>query len=304
MSEEENELSREEKEERYRKAGEIAQAVKKELEKLVKVGARVIDICESVEKLIREKGGQPAFPCNVSMNNVAAHYTSPPRDETIIEDESVVKVDIGVHVDGYIADTAVTFCFNSEFERLKEAAEAALKVALENIKAGVRTNEIGRLIEEKIREYGYRPIRNLTGHLLEEYSLHGAKTIPNIGLPSGDVMEEGEVFAVEVFATTGTGVVREAPYAYIYRLLPVRVPVRLTSSRKLLRIAADRFKGLPFAERWLVKEIPAVKLALKELSTKGILYEYKVLSDIKGSMVAQAEETVIVRKDGCEITTS
>ena len=301
--EEEREVEEKEKIEKYRKAGQIAARIRKELDKLVKVGTPVIEICNRVETLIKELGGNPAFPCNVSINNIAAHYTSPPNDKTVLEDNSIVKVDFGVHVDGFIADTAITFDLNSGFEKLKEAAEEALRVAIENIKAGVKTNEIGKLIHEKIKEYGYKPIRDLSGHLLDEYSLHGAKTIPNITLPHGETIEVGEVYAVETFASTGSGTVHEKPYAYIYRILPVRIPVRLLSSRKLLRIASERFKGLPFAERWLVKEIPAIKLAIKELTNKGVLYEYRVLADEKGSIVAQAEHTIIVNEDGCEVVT-
>lgn len=301
--EEEREVEEKEKIEKYRKAGQIAARIRKELDKLVKVGTPVIEICNRVETLIKELGGNPAFPCNVSINNIAAHYTSPPNDKTVLENNSIVKVDFGVHVNGFIADTAITFDLNSGFEKLKEAAEEALRVAIENIKAGVKTNEIGKLIHEKIKEYGYKPIRDLSGHLLDEYSLHGAKIIPNITLPHGETIEVGEVYAVETFASTGSGTVHEKPYAYIYRILPVRIPVRLLSSRKLLRIASERFKGLPFAERWLAKEIPAIKLAIKELTNKGVLYEYRVLADEKGSMVAQAEHTIIVNEDGCEIVT-
>jgi len=302
--EREEEIGEQEKIEKYRKAGQIAARIRKELNKLVKVGTPVIEICNRVENLIKELGGSPAFPCNVSINNIAAHYTSPPNDKTVLEDNTIVKVDFGVHVDGFIADTAVTFDLNSGFEKLKEAAEEALRVAIENIKAGVKTNEIGKLIHEKIREHGYKPIRDLSGHLLDEYSLHGAKIIPNIALPHGETIEVGEVYAVETFASTGSGTVHEKPYAYIYRVLPVRIPVRLLSSRKLLKIASERFKGLPFAERWLVKEIPAIKLAIRELTNKGILYEYHVLADERESMVEQAEHTIIVTEDGCEVITS
>jgi len=301
--EKEEEVEEEEKFEKYRKAGQIAVKIRKELGQLVKVGTPVIEICNRVESLIKELGGSPAFPCNVSINNIAAHYTSPPNDETVIEDNSIVKVDFGVHIDGFIADTAITFDLNSGFEKLKEAAEEALRIAIENIKPGVKTNDIGKLIHEKIREYGYTPIRDLSGHLLDEYSLHGAKIIPNITLPHGEPIEVGEVYAVETFASTGSGTVHEKPYAYIYRILPVRIPVRFSSSRKLLKLASERFKGLPFAERWLVKDIPAIRLAIKELTTKGILYEYRVLADERESMVAQAEHTIIVTEDGCEITT-
>ncbi|MEM2047872.1 MAG: M24 family metallopeptidase, partial [Candidatus Jordarchaeales archaeon] len=184
--------------EKHRHAGKVVREVKEALGGLVRPGVKCIEICEAVERLIVEKGGKPAFPCNISINNVAAHYTSPPGDNLTISEGDVVKVDFGVHVDGYVADTAVTFCMNKEAERLVEAAREALKTAIQLIAPGVETNAVGREIEKVIRDYDYRPIRELSGHILEQYVLHGSKVIPNIALPHGASINEGEVYAVEV----------------------------------------------------------------------------------------------------------
>ncbi len=291
--------------EKHREAGKVLQEIKQLLGDLVKPGVRCIDICEKVEAAIIERGAKPAFPCNISINNVAAHYTSPVGDTLTIKDGDVVKVDFGAHIDGYIADTAVTFCFNPDLLSLKEAADEALKSALKLIAPGVETNTVGGEIEKIIKEYGFRPVRELSGHLLSQYVLHGGKVIPNISLPHGAKIEEGEVYAVETFASTGSGSVSEAPYAYIFSIQPVLAPIRLREARRIVRFVEGEYKTLPFAERWLAKQFSRgrLRLALRELASKGILRQYKVLSDRKGSYVAQAEETVIVSDDGCEVIT-
>ncbi|MEM1658645.1 MAG: type II methionyl aminopeptidase [Candidatus Jordarchaeales archaeon] len=305
MSDEKKSGDKAEALEKHRQAGKIAREVKNAVKSLVRPGVKCIEICESVERLIVEKGGRPAFPCNVSINNVAAHYTSPPGDSLTISDGDVVKVDFGVHVDGYIADTALTFCMNKEAEKLVEAAREALKKALEIIAPRVKTNDVGREIEAVIKEYGYRPIRDLSGHILEQYFLHGAKIIPNVALPHGEVIEEGEVYAVEIFASNGSGSVSEAPYAYIFSLQPFLAPLRLKEARRIVMLVEEEYKTLPFAERWLADKFSRGKLrvALRELVSKGALRQYRVLSDRKGSYVAQAEETVIVTDSGCEVIT-
>lgn len=303
--EEEKEEEETEKFDKYRKSGEIHKEVRKQIKPTVKAGMPVIELCEKIETLIIEKGGKPAFPANVSINHIAAHYTSPHNDELRIGEKDVVKVDFGVHIDGYIADGAFTVSFDSEYDSLVESAEKSLEKALDAFKPGVKTNEIGKIIEETIKEYGYRPIKDLSGHTVDQYMVHGGKVVPNISVPHGYKIEQGEAYGVETFATTGKGAAHETNYCYIYSLLPIRIPVRFEGSRKVISMVRKEYKTLPFAERWLTKRIPplSLKMGFKELTSKGLLQKYYVLSDIKGSRVAQSEHTVIVTEDGIEITT-
>ena len=303
--EKEKEEEEAEKFNKYQKSGEIHKEVRKKIESTVKVGMPVIVLCEKIEALIVEKGGKPAFPTNVSINHVAAHYTSPHNDELTIGEKDVVKVDFGVHIEGYIADGAFTVSFDSEYDSLVEAAEKSLEKALGAFKPGVKTNEIGKIIEKTIKGYGYRPIKDLSGHTVDQYMVHGGKVVPNISVPHGHKIEEGEVYGVETFASTGKGAAHETNYCYIYSLLPMRIPVRFEGSRKVIMIARDEYKTLPFTERWLTKRIPplSLRMGFKELTSKGLLQKYYVLSDIKGSKVAQSEHTAIVVENGIEIIT-
>ena len=292
-------------EEKYRRAGKIASQVREEIRPQVKVGALALDICEAAEARIIELGGGIGFPTNCSINEVAAHYSSPEEDKTMIQEGDVVKVDIGVHIDGYIADTAFSVSFDTELETLVEASQESLNKALLLIRPKTNSKDLGKIIEDTIRGYGYRPIRDLSGHQLDEYILHGSKSLPNISVPHGSILEEGEAYALETFATTGTGSVHETGQYYIYSLNPARIAVRSQGARDIVRLVAREFKSLPFSRRYLTKHIPKLSLALglRELTTKKVLRQYSVLADSKGSRVAQTEHTFLVNKDGIEITT-
>ncbi len=291
-------------EEKYKQAGKIASQVRDEIASAIKIGARAFDLCEAAETRILELGGGIAFPTNISINEVAAHYSSPEIDETVIKEGDIVKLDVGVHIDGYIADTALTICFNPELEKLLEASREALNKALELVRPKTNSKDLGKIIEDTIRGYGYRPIRELSGHQLDEYVLHGQKTLPNIAVPHGTTLEEGEAYALETFASTGTGSVHDTGQYYIFSLQPVRKPIRNLCAREIVKLVAREFKSLPFSRRYLSKQIQRpLALGLRELTQKGVLRQYSVLADSKGCHVSQAEHTFLVTKDGAEITT-
>ncbi|ASJ00581.1 type II methionyl aminopeptidase [Thermococcus gorgonarius] len=287
------------------KAGEIARQVKKEVMDLVKPGAKLYDIAEFVEKRIVELGGNPAFPCNLSINAQAAHYTPYKGDETTLKEGDYLKIDLGVHIDGYIADTAVTVRVGMEEDELMEAAREALENAIATVRAGVKIREIGKAIEETIRRNGFNPIVNLSGHKIERYKLHAGVSIPNVYRQNDTYeLKEGDVIAIEPFATTGAGQVIEVPPALIFMYLRDR-PVRNVHARRLLLKIKNEYKTLPFAYRWLQGFLPEgqLKLALSQLEKAGAIYAYPILREIRGGMVAQFEHTVIVEKDGAYVTT-
>ncbi|MFX0050043.1 MAG: type II methionyl aminopeptidase [Candidatus Hermodarchaeota archaeon] len=306
-------ISEEEKIYYYRKAGQIGYEVLHAVDDLIKPGVPLIKICEAAENMIIEKGADGfGFPTNVSINNIAAHYSSPYGDEKIIPDEGVVKFDIGIHVNGYIADTALTVVLSPELKDLKKAAEEGFQVGMEIIQEGTLPSMLGKQIEETITGYGYRPIKELTGHKLGRYELHGDKTLPNISIPydpAESALETGEAYALETFATSGTGSIHEVSGTkYIYMLLPRRIPMRNPISRKIYSLAYKKYKSLPFAERWLTSYDsfnPArVRFALRELLNGGGIVAYPPLADEKGSYVAQHENTfIITENDGIIVTT-
>lgn len=306
-------ITEEEKIYYYRKAGKIGYDVLNTVVDSIKPGVPVIQICETAEKLILDKGADGfGFPTNVSINHIAAHYSSPYEDESIIPDDGVVKFDIGIHVNGYIADTAVTVVLSSEFNSLKKAAEEGFKAGMDIIQAGTLPSMVGKQIEETITGFGYRPIRELTGHKLGRYELHGDKRLPNISIPYDPVegaLENGEAYALETFASSGSGSVHEvAGTKYIYMLLPRRIPLRNPVSRKIYSTIYKKYKSLPFAERWLSSydgfNRARVRFALRELMNGGGVLPYPPLADDKGSYVAQYENTfILTEENGVIITT-
>jgi methionyl aminopeptidase len=291
---------------KYVKAGRIAAKVREQMRRIVSEGMRIIDICEKAESLIRESGGKPAFPCNVSINEVAAHYSSPPQDKRIVPENSIVKVDIGVHVDGYIADTAVTVCFNPDYENLMRAAEDALETALKLLRPGLSIAKFGSTIQKSIEMQGFKPVSNLTGHQIGRYLVHSAKALPNVFHLSMSKVRVGEVYGVEPFVTmpNAAGRVRSAKEAYIFRFVK-RKSLKAEHAKQLLSYIEKNFRTLPFSERWLEGCVPAryYSTAFSELLSSKSLTAYPVFIEASGKLVAQAEHTVVITEDGCQVLT-
>lgn len=282
---------------KYITAGEILARVRKETAKQVKVGASLLDVANFGEDMIRKEGGECAFPINISRNEEAAHST-PKNDDTEIFGEDMVKLDIGVHIDGYIADTAITVDLSGHNE-LVEAVEAGLNAAIEIIHGGINTTEIGNVINDTITEFGYKPVANLTGHGLAQYIQHVPPSIPNIPTDVGVELDVGQIIAIEPFATDGKGFVSEVGSAQIFSLLSNK-PIRNSAARAVMK-EIEQYRTLPFAKRWLKSK--HVDFAMLQLEKNGNLSSYPVLKEEKGMLVSQAEHTLIVEEDGCRVTT-
>jgi methionyl aminopeptidase len=291
---------------KFRISGKILRETREEMKSQVRENMLVIDICEKVEDLIRAKGGKPAFPCNVSINEITAHYTSPPEDTTTIPEGSTVKVDLGVQVDGYVTDTAFTVSFNPEGRSMANIAELALKTALNNIHGNMALGKIGSLIESTIKNRGFKPISNLTGHSVGRYLIHAGTSIPNMSQASMGKVRTGEVYAIEPFVTLpdAVGRVDDSPQATIHRLVKAK-SVKTDSAKKLLKHIETNFRTLPFAERWLIGIIPKEqhKMAFKELLSSKSIMSYPVFVEASKKPVAQAEHTVLMKDYGCEVLT-
>ena len=283
---------------KYREAGLIAAKILRDGAKEIRIGTSYLDIVESIESRVIEEGAALAFPLNLSLNEDAAHDTASPGDIRIFARGDVAKLDLGVQVDGYIADTATTIDLGVN-SLLVEASRQALEAAISIIRPGVTAGDLGMAVQTAIESRGYRPISNLTGHGLDQFVLHRSPTIPNIGINGGVVLEEGMVFAIEPFATTGSGHVMEKTRKEIYSQISQK-PVRIPAGRAILEQIRDR-RGLPFSRRWLKEK--RTDLALPTLIRSQVLHVYPVLSDIPGSLVSQAEHTIIVTADGCIVTT-
>jgi len=292
--------------EEYIKAGEIASEVREMVRRKDWIGKSVYDICEEVENEIKKRGAGCAFPVNASINEIAAHYTAEPNDPITIKDTDLVKIDLGAQINGYIADTAVTVCYDAQFDGLVEAAEEALANAMSMVKTGVKASDIGRTIETTIKKRGFKPIANLSGHSLDQYTIHAGKSIPNIWSIGGFSLSENSAYACEPFVTTeqGGGFVRNGKIKNIFALNS-RKKTKNEEADRLLDFIWDNFNMLPFALRWISKDWEEKKARelLDILINRKAVQAYPILIEINEQRVAQAEHTFIPNEKGATVTT-
>jgi len=290
----------------YIQAGKIAGEVRENVRKTDWVGKTVFEICEHVENEIRKRGAKCAFPVNTSINEVAAHYTAEPDDQLTIKNDDLVKIDLGAQINGYIADTAVTVCYNPEFDNLVQAAEDSLNNAMSMIKVGVKSSDVGRTIEKTIKQMGFLPIANLSGHSLGQYTIHAGKSVPNIWSIGSFTFDENQAFACEPFVTTGEGLgfVHEGKIKNIFALSS-RKKTKDKEADKMLDYIWQNFNLLPFALRWLTNEWgeKQARNLLEILVKKKAVHAYPVLVEGNGQRVTQAEHTFIPNESGVTITT-
>ena len=302
--------------ESYLKAGKIVSDIRSEASKMITDGALVIDLVNYVESEILKTGAEIAFPCNVSINEIAAHYTSPANDKTQFKAGDMVKLDLGAMVDGYIADSAITVIAGGNIEEnytqdeinlheeIIEASAAGLEAAIATARAGIEVSKIGAAVHEAIAEYKLNPIFNLTGHSLEQFNLHAGISIPNYDNHDNYVLEEGQAVAIEPFATNGEGIVNDAPGHYIFSYMANK-PFRMKTTQRVLKYIQHNNAYVPFSGRWITDEFGERKgnIALKQLSEAMAIYPYAPLREKKDCFVSQKEHTIIVEKEGCTVTT-
>ncbi len=292
----------EEVKQHYIRAGEVIQGARGEARDVAEPGTSLKEIAEAVEDFIRGQGLQPAFPVNISVNEEAAHYTPGVDEEAVMGEDDVIKIDIGAHSDGYIADTALTVNPSGSYGDMLEAVEDVLEKALEFIGPGVKIGEFGSYVEQKVPDR-YNVVQNLTGHYLGRYEQHAGVSVPNTANTSGHEFSRGDAVAIEPFLTDGAGTVKNGRDGNIYKI-EKDVNVRGRAERQLMKEIRG-FNGLPFTARWLSDFGARQKMALKRLADQGVLHSYPVLKDVNDGIVAQAEHTVLIgADDGDNIVTT
>ena len=290
----------------YLKAGSIAGEVRENVRKTDWIGSTLAEICDYVESEIIKRGAKCAFPVNTSLNEIAAHYTAEPNDPKTVSDTDLVKIDLGVQINGYIADTAVTVNYDPQYDQMVQTAEDALQNAMSMIKVGVKSKDVGRTIQKTIQDMGFKPIANLSGHSLDQYTIHAGKTVPNMWTIGSFSFSENEAFACEPFVTTknALGFVRNGKIKNIFALVS-RKKTKDEEADRLTDYIWNNFNMLPFALRWLLKEWEEkeARRLLEILVKKKVVHAYAILVEANGKTVAQAEHTFIPTQSGVTITT-
>ena len=280
--------------EKFIKSQEISKQVWEFSKPLVKEGVRSLDLVENIEKKIFELGGKPSWPVNISINEIAAHHAPDAKDDTVFKQDDLVKVDFGVHVNGWISDNAYTVCIGKKTHPLIEVSEKALEAALNAVKAGVKVSDISTIIDDIVTSAGFTTIKNLSGHGIDQYTIHAEPSIPNSKSESQAILEAGKIIAIEVFVTDGSGWVKESRPITIYQFHADK-PIRMFEARKILDMAQKDFENLPFGTRW-IKGVSPLKMdmALRQLLKAESLEAYPPLKEESNGMVAVTEKTIIV----------
>jgi methionyl aminopeptidase len=297
--------------ESYVQAGKAVIAAKKLAKEIINPGALFLEIANNIEGEILNQGSELSFPVNMSLNEVAAHYSPPIDDSTIVPERGLLKIDIGSHFNGFIADSAFTINLDEdpELQKYVDAATEGLEAAIEIFKPGAKLYELGEAIAEKIMSYGLRPITNLGGHELKPYNLHAGPFIPNYKETTyNQVLKPGDVYACEPFATSGVGKVVNGKHSYIFRFVK-QVKKNLGYEQKgYMNKIKENCKNLPFSPRFLENNnlIPKTKIkrTIDEFIRKKILDHYPLLIERSGAPVAQQEHTIVIDLDGNPIVTT
>jgi len=296
----------------YQRSGYILYYALQYAKKLTKPGASLLEIAEKIERFIKKNNAQPAFPVNISINEIAAHYSPIINDDSVIPDKSIVKIDAGVSLNGYLSDAARTFVFDEKWKHMAEAAKKAFYNALSAIKPNVSVYTIGEIIEHTVLFEGYQTVRNLSGHSLARYSLHDGISIPNFNVPvnSRDLNQKfhaGHAYAIEPFVTTGAGKVEGENETTIFRLIRNVKKANLPSEYvNVYTHIRDNFRSLPFSPRWLYNAgFTEQKIydSLEFFMESGIVHGYEILVEVSKKPVTQFENTIYLRRSGVIVTT-
>ena len=292
---------------KLRRSGLITATAREACKKMVQAGVRLESVALEAESIIRDMGGEPAFPAQLSRNNIAAHYCSPPRDKTQAEAGDIIKMDMGTHVDGWVTDSATTIDLrDGDDSLLVKATEMALENAISVMKGGTSITEIGREIENTIKSMGFKPVYNLTGHGVARFCIHCQPSIPNYPDTRAASLRTGQMIACEPFACDGDGAIEEQGTAEVFMLL------RSPNARDLKKLppdiadAVDKTQKLPFARRTLLRHLKTekkVEQALKLLRKTRLIAEFPPLIEKPGVRVAQTEHTMVIHDDHAEVLT-
>lgn len=292
---------------KLREAGKTSTEALAHARKLVKEGAKLLDVAEALEKLMREKGCHMSFPVNISVNEQAAHYTPSHDDASVFGAKDLVKIDLGARKGDYLTDCAITIDLSGNNGKLVEASEKALETAISMVRNGVKVNAIGAAIGKVAKDHGFNPIKNLGGHGVERDELHANIFIPNYDNGDESVLNEGDVIAIEPFMTTGEGFVQDGDFVEIFQKTG-EMNARAQETRKVLAHITENYKTFPFALRWLANEMKdmsefGIRRGVTEMLNMEALEAFPVLIERSKGMVSQSEKEVVVTKDSCEIIT-
>mmetsp|Transcript_54845 Transcript_54845/g.63068 ORF Transcript_54845/g.63068 Transcript_54845/m.63068 type:complete len:387 (-) Transcript_54845:216-1376(-) len=306
---------------KYQAAGKIANET---LEKIIKKcvpGAGIVDICafgdEEIEKEVKkvynkkklEKG--IAFPTCLSVNEICGHFSPLRSEPCALKEGDLVKIDLGVHIDGFISITAHTIVVSEKADAVVEGRKAdvihaaynALQVALRLLKPGQKNNDVTEHIAKVVESYKCNPVEGVLSHELKKHLIDGNNCIINKATFDQKVddyeFQVNEVYGLDIIASTGEGKPRETEVrCTVYkRAIEKAYSLKLKASRQFFSELNERYPTLAFSMRSFEDETVA-KLAVNECVKHELLHAYPVLAEKEGELVAQFKYTVMILKGG------
>mmetsp|Transcript_40461 Transcript_40461/g.89906 ORF Transcript_40461/g.89906 Transcript_40461/m.89906 type:complete len:391 (+) Transcript_40461:54-1226(+) len=322
---------------KYKAAAEIANKAIAAVIAEVKDGAKVVDLCncgdnlinKEVEKIFKgkliEKG--VAFPTCVSVNSTVGHFSPASDDTTTVKDGDIVKIDLGVHIDGFISTQAQTVVVQAGDAAIKgraadviAAARTAYEAALRLIRPGKKVSDVAGPLQKIVEAYGCNLVEGVMSHQMKQFIIDGNKCVLNKPSPEHKVEDaefaENEVYAIDIVVSTGDGktkVLDEKETTVYKRALDMEYQLKLKASRAVFSEINRRFPAMPFTVRALVEGVEKddkskelakqLKLGMVECLNHGLLHPYPVLHEKSGELVAQVKHTVLLMPNGSDQVT-
>lgn len=305
---------------KYKNAAEIVnKALKAVVEKAV-CDANVMELCELGDNIIigetssvfkREKDMRRgiAFPTCISINNCICHYSPLKSDpELKLKNGDLIKIDMGGHIDGYIAVVAHSLVVGASKENpitgpaadVMNAAHQAASVALRLVVPGGENEIVTDAVQKVAESYKCKPISGMLSHELKQFRIDGDKSIIQNPTEAQKKSHEkcefavNEVYAIDVLISTGDGKGRELDTrATIYKKTDEVYQLKMRASRNVLSDVDKKFGVMPFTLRYFDDEVKA-KMGLKECVNHKLIEPFPVLHEKEGELVAQFKFTVLL----------
>ncbi|KAK6111431.1 DNA-binding protein 42 kDa [Brugia pahangi] len=311
---------------KYAMAADIVNAVLRELIAATKDGVEVGEICDLGDRLMNERIAKVfkkekdtlkgiAMPTCISINNCVCHF-SPLRSDPpiIIKDGQMVKIDLGAHIDGFIATAAHTVVVGASLENkikgrmanVMLAAYNAMEAAIRMLRPGLYKNiEITDMIDKIANIYKVRPVENMLSHELRKNKIDGEKQIiQNPGEKQRSEMtkcsfEKFEVYAIDILMSTGEGKTRilDSRTTVYKKVDDLVYSLKVKASRMFLSAAVNKYGLMPFTLRSFEDEKLA-KMGVVECERHNLMRPYQVFYERDGEYVAQFKSTVLIMPNG------
>ncbi|XP_011180648.1 proliferation-associated protein 2G4 [Zeugodacus cucurbitae] len=314
---------------KYKLAGEIVNKTLKAVIDVCVAEASVRDICTKGDNLIIDETSKVykkekdlkkgiAFPTCLSVNNCVCHFSPSKNDaDYILKEGDVVKIDLGAHIDGFIAVAAHTVVIGASKDKKVTGRQAdvvlaaywAVQAALRLLKSGNSNYTITDAVQQVSESYKCKPIEGMLSHELKQFKIDGEKTIiqnPNESQRKEHekcTFETHEVYAIDVIVSTGEGIGREKDTKVsIYKKTDENYMLKLKASRALLQEVKTKYGNMPFNIRHFDEETKA-RMGVVECVSHKMIEPFQVLYEKPSEYVAQFKHTVLLMPNGVNLVT-